>query len=286
MSPEIVNTHQYEAWNGYEGQHWADNHERYDAMVGSGNRALFQAADIQPADRVLDIGCGNGLTTRRAATWASDGHAHGIDLSGPMLARARVTAEEKAIANVRFEQGDAQVHPFPRASYDVAISRGGVWYFSDPVAAFTNIASALRGSGRLAIATPSREAPERGGFPDIFGIMWEHVPDTPSLSVDDDTTGAATLSTPEGVTEVLSAAGFVDVRPVPSRAEMYLGRDAEEATTFLFSMGPIRHWFRDVDEEGRQQARAAVVRALAEHTDARGVRQPATGLLTTAVKPE
>ncbi|QVQ50306.1 class I SAM-dependent methyltransferase [Spiractinospora alimapuensis] len=286
MSREIVNTHQYQAWNGYEGQHWANNNDRYDAMVGGMNRALFGAADIRSADHVLDIGCGAGLTTRRAATLAPEGHAHGVDLSAPMLVRAREVAEEKLIANVSFEQGDAQVHPFPLASYDVVISRGGVWYFSDSVAAFTNIASALRAGGRLAIMTPSTEEPETGGFPDLLRIMREFVPDTPTLAVEEDTTGTDTLSTPEGVSNVLTAAGFVDVRSESAPVTQFLGRDAEEAATFMFEMGPIRHWFGDVDEEAEGAARAAVVRALEEHVDVRrGVRQPTPSLVTTARKP-
>lgn len=286
MSKEIVNTHQYEAWNGYEGRHWADNHDRYDAMVGSMNRALFRAADIQPTDRVLDIGCGAGLTTRRAAIKAPEGHAHGIDLSGPMLARARELAAKKEVPNVSFEQADAQVHPFERASFDVAISRGGVWYFADSTEAFTNIASALRAGGRLAVMTPAKEELQVEEFPDLFGIMWEFLPEAPSFSVDDDMTGADTLSTPEAVAEVLAAAGFVEVRSVPTRVEMFLGRSVEEAAKFLFGMGPVRHWFRDVDREVQREAHIAVVRALAGHVDDRGVRQPSTNLVTTAVKPQ
>ena len=50
-----------------------------------------------------------------------------------------------------YEHGDAQVHPFAADHYDVAISRFGTMFFSDPVAAFSNIARALRASGRLVV---------------------------------------------------------------------------------------------------------------------------------------
>lgn len=85
----IVNTHQSEARNGYEGRHWADHHDRYDALNSTYNERLLDAAGVGGQSRVLDIGCGNGQVTRQAARRASQGSALGVDLSGPMLATAR-----------------------------------------------------------------------------------------------------------------------------------------------------------------------------------------------------
>src|SRR5688572_29424056 len=134
---QIVNTEQAEAWNGYEGQHWADNHDRYESMNSGFNDRLLGAARIGERDRVLDIGCGNGLTTRLAARlaarWARLGEAVGVDLSVPMLTRARAIAAEEGVENVRFEQGDVQVYPFSEAGFDAAISRFAVMFFADPV---------------------------------------------------------------------------------------------------------------------------------------------------------
>ncbi|MCU1640022.1 MAG: Cyclopropane-fatty-acyl-phospholipid synthase [Nocardia sp.] len=74
---EIVNTAQSEAWNGYEGEHWAGHYDRYDAVNGGFNAPLLAAAGIGETDRVLDIGCGNGQLTRLAARRASAGAATG-----------------------------------------------------------------------------------------------------------------------------------------------------------------------------------------------------------------
>src|SRR3954471_15556366 len=128
----IVNVQQAEAWNGYEGRYWADHPQHWDAVAGGLNDPLFAAAVIGSSDRVLDVACGNGQTTRLAAGLASGGHALGVDLSGPMVQRARAIATAEGIGNVRFEQGDAQVYPFPRREFDVAISRGGLTFFTDP----------------------------------------------------------------------------------------------------------------------------------------------------------
>src|SRR5918997_1528248 len=111
----------------------------YDAELRLHNKALRRACAILAHERVLDIGCGAGQTTREAARVASHGSAMGIDTSAPMIARARALAAAEGLRNVRFEHGDAQVHPLPSQGFDVAISRFGTMFFADPVAAFRNI---------------------------------------------------------------------------------------------------------------------------------------------------
>jgi ubiquinone/menaquinone biosynthesis C-methylase UbiE len=156
----IANRDHAEAWNGPEGVHWAENADRYDAMAEGINEPLLAAARIGEGDRALDIGCGTGFLTRLAARRAGGGSVLGVDLSAPMLTRARAVAAEEGITNVRFEQGDAQVYPFPAAAFDLAVSRGGVMFFADHVAAFANIGRALRPGGRLVFAVPGDSAPE------------------------------------------------------------------------------------------------------------------------------
>src|SRR5690242_1031899 len=117
----------------------------YDTELRRYQDALRRAWDIRPGDRVLDIGCGAGQTTRDAARLASS--VLGVDALAPAIERARRLAED--LPNVRFELGDAQVHGFAPADFDVAISRFGTMFFADPVAAFTNIGRALRPAGRL-----------------------------------------------------------------------------------------------------------------------------------------
>ena len=84
---------------------------------------------------MLDIGCGSGQTTRDVARLAPAGSALGVDLSSRMLALARRLAEREQVSNAAFQQVDAQNHPFPAASFDVAVSRHGSMFFGDPAAA-------------------------------------------------------------------------------------------------------------------------------------------------------
>src|SRR5690606_6861180 len=121
------------------------------AAPGSGRVEQLDDA-LGPGEAILgrgDVGCGTGQTTRDAARAAGEGAAVGVDLSAAMLEHARRRAAEDGLSNASFLHGDAQVHPFEPASFDLAISRTGTMFFADPVAAFANVARALAPGGRL-----------------------------------------------------------------------------------------------------------------------------------------
>src|SRR4051794_3138693 len=153
MRVDPSNVEQAKAWDGDEGEYWATHSEWFDRSIESYHRSFLDAAAIAPTDRVLDIGCGTGQTTRDAARRAASGAALGIDLSSRMIEVARQQATNEGVDNVTFEQVDAQVHPFDAGSFDVAISRTGAMFFGDMGAAFANIARAIRRDGRLALLT-------------------------------------------------------------------------------------------------------------------------------------
>ena len=121
----------------------------YDAELRAHHEHLRAAYGISSGDAVIDIGCGTGLTTREAARAAAPGRVVGIDVSERMLERARRVTAADGLDNVRYELGDAQVHRFDPAGFDVAISRFGTMFFSDPAAAFANIAAMPRSIAEL-----------------------------------------------------------------------------------------------------------------------------------------
>ncbi|GAA3257790.1 class I SAM-dependent methyltransferase [Nonomuraea helvata] len=272
----IVNTHQAEAWNGYEGKHWADHHDRYDAVNSGFNDYLLQS--VRAGDRVLDVGCGNGQVSRLAARRA--GHVTGVDLSAPMLGRARAAAADEGVANIDFEQGDAQVHPFPADSYDLAISRFGIMFFADPVAAFANIARALRPGGRVAFLSLRGMADNDLG--PVFAAMACHLP-KPEPVPDGD--GPTSLSDPIRIHEVFTAAGFTGVTATPVEALQVWGRDAQDAADFLAAWGPVRFLLDRVDATAASRARAALVDALLPYGQADAVRLRGAAYLITATRP-
>jgi SAM-dependent methyltransferase len=123
----------------------------YDSELRAHHEHLRAAHGISPGEEVVDIGCGTGLTTREAGRAAAPGRVVGVDVSERMLERARQLTAAERLDNVRYELGDAQVHRFEPAGFDVAISRFGTMFFSDPAAAFANIAAALRPQARLVL---------------------------------------------------------------------------------------------------------------------------------------
>ncbi|MEV1314682.1 class I SAM-dependent methyltransferase [Micromonospora arborensis] len=276
----IVNERQAQAWNGYEGQHWAEHPDRYDA-VNRGFNPLLVAA-IQPGDRVLDIGCGNGQLTRlAAAAGGQHGEATGVDLSVPMLRRAEASARAQGVSNVRFIRADAQVHPFPAGSFDVALSRFGVMFFSDPVAAFGNIGRALRPGGRLAfVCLNDGWGGDLGAVLDAFAAQLP-----PSGSDGTAVAEPLSLADPATVRQVLTDAGFLAVDCAPVEATQVWGRDASDAAGFLAEWGPLRHQLVRVDPATARRATEAMTTALRRHESPDGVRMRGTAWLVTARRP-
>jgi SAM-dependent methyltransferase len=275
----IVNTHHAEAWNGWEGVNWANNAARYNAMVAAFDDDLFRVAAIHEEDRVLDIGCGTGQPTLMAARRASRGHVLGVDLSAPMLERARADAAEQGIANVRFEQGDAQVHPFPHGGFDVAISRGGVMFFGDPVAGFANIRRALRPGGRLVFMSP------QGGTPDSDYARATSALKPLMRGPSPAARGMGSLVDAARIHEVLGAAGFADVSVTPVRAPMDYGRDAVDAAEFILGQGPVRFNLEGVDQAVVERTREELRAGLRAYETSEGVRIPGAVWLVKAACP-
>ncbi|MEU8528489.1 methyltransferase domain-containing protein [Streptomyces sp. NPDC048629] len=272
----VANRQQLEAWNDWEGIHWAEHSERYNAMMGAFNAPLFAAAGISARARVLDIGCGTGHTTRIAAQQAHEGHAVGIDLSAPMLERARCDAAAESVSNIVFEQGDAQVHPFPERGFDALISRGGVMFFNDHIAAFTHLRRALAPGGRLAFLGPQPGGPDSAYARATAAL-------SPFLSeVSPAARGMGSLLDPLRIRQVLTAAGFTDVDIVPVEAPMNFGVDAGDAADFLFAMGPTRYNLRALDVATVSRIRAEVQEALEEFETGEGVLIPGSVWIVTA----
>lgn len=275
----IVNTEQAQAWNGYEGEHWADNADRYDAVNGGFNEPLLTAAEIRDGNRVLDIGCGNGQLTRLAAVRTGSGSATGLDLSGPMLARARGRARSENITNISFQQGDAQVYPFTTGEFDVASSRFGIMFFADPVAAFTNIARALRPAGRLVFTAMT--SPVDTDLGTVFGALTPHL----RYSGPVDGHGPTSFSDPDRVHAVLSEAGFTDITCTWTEADGIWGSDTVDATEFIMGWGPIRHQLSRVDHAAEADARDALLDVLRPFERPDGVRLRGTAWMVTATAP-
>ncbi|MCP2167816.1 class I SAM-dependent methyltransferase [Goodfellowiella coeruleoviolacea] len=269
------NQEQLRAWDGDQGAYWAARADRFNEGVASYHDEFFAAAAIEPTARVLDIGCGSGQTTRDAARRAKKGWALGVDLSTRMIELARRLAAREQLANVTFEQVDAQVHAFPEECFDVAISRHGAMFFGDAPAAFANIARALRRGGRLVLLTwqPSDRNEWTTAFRTAFAAGRE-LPARPA------TPNPASLSDPDQVRELLTSAGLTDVRLADLRAPMYFGRDVDDATEFI--SGQFGWMLNDLDADTRARALDNLRASMADHLTEHGVRYGSAAWLIQA----
>lgn len=268
-----VNTAQAAAWNGPEGEHWAADRTPDGVANVELTTALLDAAAITTSSHILDIGCGTGETTRLAAARAPHGHALGVDLSEVMLARART---DTTMPNVTFEQGDAQVHPFATHRFDVAISRFGIMFFTDPVAAFANIRRALRPGGTMAFVTPGTATANTwwvapiAALQDVTGTA--ELPDSAMFS----------LADPRQTTEILTAAGLTDIRLRPLNVPMDFGADTREAADFYLGSGPVRALLERHPALTPGTVHDIVADALRPFQSRAGVRIPGAHWLVTA----
>jgi SAM-dependent methyltransferase len=280
LQVDATNTAQLEAWDGGEGAYWAAHADEYDAAVDPYNRPLLDAAAIEPGDRVLDIGCGSGQTTRDAARLAVAGSAVGIDLSSQMLDVARSRAEREGVDNAAFIQGDAQVHPFEPASFDVALSRTGSMFFGDQAAAHANIAKALRPGGRLALGV-WQPLSENEWFTSFVGALaaGRDLPPPPP-----DSPNPFSMSDQDRVRPLLESSGFENVELADVRAPMTFGATAAEAHDFI--IGQLGWLVADLDEATRQAALAALLRTMEDHQTPDGVQLGSAMWIITGTKAD
>ena len=112
------NADQIAYWNGPGGQRWADRQAAQDILLKPVADLLIDRAKPTTGERIIDVGCGSGATTIAFAQKVGpSGHVVGVDVSGPMLERARQSAPKDL--PVDFVLADATVYPFDPASFDL-----------------------------------------------------------------------------------------------------------------------------------------------------------------------
>jgi ubiquinone/menaquinone biosynthesis C-methylase UbiE len=274
------NAEQIEYWNVQAGPKWLAENARLDAMLAPLGIAALDRAKPGKGERVLDVGCGVGQTSLQlAARVGPTGSVLGVDISAPMLARARERARAEKLANVAFENADAQTYVFTPESVDLVFSRFGVMFFADPGAAFANIARALRPGGRLAFVCWQALA-QNPWMRDSIAAIAKHVqlaapaaPDAP---------GPFAFADPARVRAILERAGFRGAAHEPLVGEITLGKTIDEALDFATEIGPAGSALRDATESQRAAASAAIRETLAAHVTAAGVRMAYAAWIITA----
>jgi SAM-dependent methyltransferase len=251
-----ANAAQAAYWNVDIADRWVENQARLDRLFEGITAALLESARPRPGERVLDVGCGTGATTLELAeAVGADGHVLGIDLSEPMLDVARRRVGAAGHRQIDLLRADAQSHRFAPGSVDLITSRFGVMFFSDPLAAFANLRTALRADGRLVFVCWT-DVDANPWFARPLEVAVRHL-GAPEKK-DPRAPGPFALAERDYVSEILAGAGYKKIQVERLEVPSHLDLGVEETATFAVHMGPTARLIRE-----RADDQDAVARAVA-----------------------
>jgi SAM-dependent methyltransferase len=281
MTPaQAFNEDQHRRWNGIDGEYWVSNQDRLDRTLAPVTGPLLEFAAPRAGSTVIDVGCGCGATTVEiAGAVGPSGRAVGIDVSSGMLA----VAEERlrSFGNATCLLGDAAELPLSDLGADLIVSRFGVMFFGDPVAAFANLRNGLAAGGRLRFAC-WRPIGENPWLQIPLHAVYEHAPRLPKPAPEEP--GPFSFADPARVTRILTAADFTSPSFTPLDIEMDIaaGGTLEDAVFQSSAMGPAKRALAEQSDDIRAAAMESIRRALAPYASAAGVKLPGSVWLVAA----
>jgi SAM-dependent methyltransferase len=281
---QAFNEEQRARWNGVDGETWARHWDRMDRVLAPINGPLLAFAGPAVGLAVIDVGCGcGGPTMELARLVGSSGRVIGLDVSEPMLGRARERSRE--YTNVTFLLGDAAELPLEHIGANLMVSRFGVMFFGDPVAAFSNLRTGLASGGRLRFAC-WRPIHENPWLQIPLHAVYEHVPRLPNPAREEP--GPFSFADPERVTRILTAAGFTapSFTPLDVRMDLAAGGTLQDAAVSASENGPARRALTGQPDDIRASAIESIRRALAPFASPTGVELAGAVWLVAAERAE
>ena len=279
---DVANVEPTYGWDPERTRFWLAHLAALETPLIPVARAIFSAVDLQHGERVLDVGCGAGVTAIEAADRVGpDGRVWGIDISPEMIDVAR---DRSAAPNLEWVVADAAEYDFPPDEFDAIISRFGMMFFSDPERAFRRLLEACRTGGRLVASVwPHRDRAPYFALPynivtsvlDRRGAAYTPIPADQ---------GPFSLGNEQRTMELLVGAGWADVRCTLRRDPLYLRGPAtvEQAVDALVESNSAQGVLAGQPEEILDEARTALIEGLAPWHDGTGIALPGGFLMITA----
>ncbi|MEO8223533.1 MAG: class I SAM-dependent methyltransferase [Gammaproteobacteria bacterium] len=264
-------------WNEEGGRRWVQNIQRAERMLEPLSERLLRHAGAQTGERVLDVGCGGGITSAAlAGAVGPSGRVVGLDVSAVILDVARERYGN--VGNLSFVLGDAAVAPLDAGAFDLVASRFGVMFFADPVAAFTNLRGALAPGGRLAFIC-WRALDLNPWMADCVRAIFSVLP--PPEPLPKDAPGPFAFADADRLRDLLTRGGFGSISIDPLDEPLDLG-SVDEGVTQMTRMGPAASAFAAASAADQAAALAAVRAALKRHETSGAVRMASATWLVGA----
>lgn len=268
-------------WQGQTGDAWAAEWRRTDRTLAPLNEALLARALPVDGLRVLDIGCGAGATSFAFADATPAVRVTGLDLSDALIAAAEERRDDRA--NVRFVQGDAArwTPGEGEGPFDLIVSRHGVMFFDDPVAAFTHL-HGLAPRGRLLFSC-FRAPVENEWMAAMRGIIARHAPE--ALNVPPPAAGPFAFADRARIESVLGQAGFAPplIEPVDFDLVVGAGEDpVADAIAYFRRIGPMARLAAMMDETAQAAFMADLAKVVAGHRRHDGIAFRAAAWLVSS----
>jgi ubiquinone/menaquinone biosynthesis C-methylase UbiE len=279
-APAGQNADQIAYWNGPGGQRWANRQQTQDVLLKPVADILIDRAQIRPGERVIDVGCGSGAVSIAVAQKVGPtGHVLGVDISGPMLTRARQIVPRGQ--PVDFVLADVTIYPFDPASFDLVVSRFGVMFFAEPARSFANLRKALKPTGRLAFIC-WREPRENPFFMAPLQAVYKHVPKLPQLGPEDP--GPFSFASEQRVVRTLNEAGFsrISMEPCDLALDPAIGLGLDAAVQSALEIGPAARALAEQPREVMEAAAQSIRQALAPFVEGQTVPLGAAIWIVTA----
>lgn len=250
-------------WAGEQGERWLANVERFEAMLAPIGDALINQAGFAAGERVLDLGCGGGASTRAIAKQvAPDGEVLGLDISKGLIDHADAVKGESA--NQRYKCADAATFELDDEPFDRLHSRFGSMFFDDPHSGFANLHRALKPGARIDLAVWAAPR-DNAWMMEMMGVVRAHVEVPPA---EPRAPGPFAFEDLDYLQEVLRAGGFGDVEIQPYVGKQAIGGPGtapEEAAQFVLSSLGVGQILDEQSEDIRNAASSDLCEMFARH---------------------
>ena len=269
-------------WNEDGGRKWSENIDIVESMIAPISDRLIEKISASEGDKVLDIGCGGGITSIKLANLVgATGTVIGIDVSETILNIAR--SRGAGINNLQFIHRDAASARLGDNKFDIITSRFGVMFFDNPVLAFKNLHAALKPTGRMVFLC-WRKIQENPSMAEPARIALEVLSPPAATDIPDPTApGPFSLSNPAHLTTILQASGFNNIELQEVDASLPMG-NIDEAIAYSMKMGPASQIIKSATGQKKEKVAAAIRKTFRKYTAHNRVKVPSATWIVSATK--